>query len=557
MIENNSINKSTSSVMSKHSGRSIKKLYSQSVRALRTSNHGDALLLTQEIIARQSDHAGAHAVQFSCLFKSKQLELARLIGNQAAKLNPKSVFILNNQACLELEAKNPAPAANLLSSLIEQYGERAQWLYNLGLAYELTGQLEKAVSIFRRTLDQDPKHHKAARQLTQTLQKLGHYEEASQALNYCRLLRNDSDTSHSDYIHCSAISNNISASGLRHELNLWGNKFIPKGNRYDVVDLTEKKQLTIGFISPTLTPTWLERSVIPVATQLANNGDRILIYGHGQAIEFSDSIEFIDARNLSDADFARRVRADQVDALIDLCGMRTGNRQRSLGLQLASKQFSWLGHEGAFATPLLSSLENQLTDDDNEQTSFCITPISNQSNSSWPSNTFAGLSAEQGLSYDVIKTWAAILLQCPDWHLQLQTNNNQAIETVLAQRFSAAGVKRDRVKFSNNVQYTHDTIVLDNFIHNNPVHLVDALFNNATVLTLSGPLFPAQQSALLVKQLGLDDYVCDTQASFIQRAVELANGKQAMAVFTEFQAYKDKLSDTNTFASRLRKIIMR
>ena len=112
--------------MSSHSGRSIKKLYRRSVRALRTSNHSDALLLTQEIIERQADHPGAHAVQFSSLFKSKKFELARLIGNQAAELNPKSVFILNNQACLELEKNNPAPAAHLLNSLIEQYGERAQ-----------------------------------------------------------------------------------------------------------------------------------------------------------------------------------------------------------------------------------------------------------------------------------------------------------------------------------------------------------------------------------------------------------------------------------------------
>jgi len=73
--------------MSSHSGRSIKKLYSRSVRALRRSNHKDALLLTQEIIGRQPDHAGAHAVQFSSLLKSKKFELARLMGNEAAKLN--------------------------------------------------------------------------------------------------------------------------------------------------------------------------------------------------------------------------------------------------------------------------------------------------------------------------------------------------------------------------------------------------------------------------------------------------------------------------------------
>ena len=171
---------------SSHSGRSIKKLYSRSVRALRRSNHKDALMLTQEIIDRQADHPGAHAVQFSSLFKSKKFELARLMGNEAAKHNPKSVFILNNQACLELEKNNPAPAADLLSSLIEQYGERAQWVYNLALAYELSGKYENAISMYRKTLDQDPQHEKAARKLSETSQLLGHYEEASVGYDYWR-----------------------------------------------------------------------------------------------------------------------------------------------------------------------------------------------------------------------------------------------------------------------------------------------------------------------------------------------------------------------------------
>ena len=94
--------------MSAHTGQSIKKLYSRSVRALRRRNHEDALILTQEIIDRQPDHAGAYAVQFSSLFKNKKFELARLMGNKAAEHNPKSAFILNNQACLELEKKQPS-----------------------------------------------------------------------------------------------------------------------------------------------------------------------------------------------------------------------------------------------------------------------------------------------------------------------------------------------------------------------------------------------------------------------------------------------------------------
>jgi len=86
MKENNMTSQTKSTATTNHSGLSIKKLYRRAVRALRRSNHDDALLLTQEIIARQPDHAGAHAVQFSSLFKNKKFESARQIGNQAAEL---------------------------------------------------------------------------------------------------------------------------------------------------------------------------------------------------------------------------------------------------------------------------------------------------------------------------------------------------------------------------------------------------------------------------------------------------------------------------------------
>ena len=99
--------------MSEYSDISLKDLTSQAIRALRSSRHDEAVEITTEIIERDDAHASAHAIQFSSLFKSKKFEQARRMGGLAAQLNPKSVFILNNQACLQLEAKQPAAAAGL------------------------------------------------------------------------------------------------------------------------------------------------------------------------------------------------------------------------------------------------------------------------------------------------------------------------------------------------------------------------------------------------------------------------------------------------------------
>lgn len=550
-------NAKNSPTISNHSGRSIKKLYSRSVRALRTSKHADALLITQEIIDRQPDHAGAHAVQFSSLFKSKKFELARLIGNQAARLNPKSVFILNNQACLELEKNNPTPAAHLLSSLIDQYGERAQWLYNLALAYELTGRFEKAISIFRRTLDQNPSHDKAARQLAETLEKVGHYEEACQAYDYWRILSNKNATSHGQYIHCAVNSNNISVNSLRQELGLWGDKFIPKDSAYEIALIDSTRALNIGFItSASVQQNHLNETVIPVIDSLTNNGDTLFVYSHKQNLTLNENVNNVNITDLSDANFARRVRADNIDILIDLCGMRQGNRQRALGLQLASKQFSWLGHEGLFATPRISSLEEKLQA--RQKVYFCKQHKTSQKDDHrpWPDKTFAGICAQKGLSYSVIKTWANVLLQCPDWVIEIQTGNNPQLEKLLAQRFSAAGINKERVLFSHNTHYSDQTIVLDNFIQNDPVQLSSAIFDGATVVTIKGKLFPAQHSHGVMQQLGFESDVSTTEYAFMQRAVALANGEQSLSPLDNRSEKQKEWSDVSSFTKHFRTALL-
>ena len=108
--------------------RSVSETVIDAVAAMRENQHEDAISLGKNVLKDQPDHAGANAVVFTSLFKSGQLEEARRMGGKAAQLNPESEYILNNQACLQLDGKQPAAAAGLLKSLISKHGEKAQWL---------------------------------------------------------------------------------------------------------------------------------------------------------------------------------------------------------------------------------------------------------------------------------------------------------------------------------------------------------------------------------------------------------------------------------------------
>ena len=117
------------------SGKSIRRLLLQAVRALRTNKFDNAETYLNEVLTREPENNRGLAILFTTFYKNKQFDKARLIGSKAAELNPASQYILNNQACLLIGNGEIAPAKTLLDSLIEQYGATAQWLYNLGLAH--------------------------------------------------------------------------------------------------------------------------------------------------------------------------------------------------------------------------------------------------------------------------------------------------------------------------------------------------------------------------------------------------------------------------------------
>lgn len=535
--------------MTSYSTVSVKKLMRQAVRDLRSSKHDSAVDITSEIIARENNHAAAHAVQFSALFKSKRFEQARRIGTIAAELNPTSVFILNNQACLQLEAKQPAAASGLLKSLIDQYGERGQWLYNLALAQRMVGNFDYAITTFSRTLDFDEQHDRAAFQLADCLTLVGNHEQASRVFAYVRLLRDNHAPSHCNYIHHAVVNNTISRQDLDLEFALWQNRFIPSDKRYDINPIGNLKQLNIGFLLGKLPANWARALVAPVINGLGSGADSITVYWHDEQLDpelFDDTINIVHSAGFTDADFARRVRADHIEVMVDVCGMRIGARQRALGLQVAGKQFGWLAHEGQYATELVELLDDKLMH-------YAADLSNNQNLIDIGNRTLLAIGCQRGVSQAVLGVWASIMRKLPDWRLHL-ASDNQLANKHLKTRFRGEGIDDTRLSFGGNVSIDAQTIALDNFTENSPAATISVLQRGATVVGMLGEHFPAQHTARILKQCGRENWLCDSPYSYEDMAVKLANTKHRNGIGSaDFEA--SGLADIDGFTRRFRQAL--
>ncbi len=527
------------------------KIMKKSVQELRAGNFDSAVTLTDEILEQDPNHAGANALQFSALFKSQRFEQARRMGTKAAELNPRSVFILNNQACLQLEAKQPAAAAGLLKSLIDQFGERGQWLYNLALAQKMVGNIDYALTTFARTLDFDHEHDRAAFQLADCLKISGNPEQAVRAYDFLRLLRHKHAPSHCNYLHHAVINNSITSLDLELEMALWRDRFIPTDRCYDTHKVENENQLRIGFSIGRLPSIWVQSLIAPVINTLAAGRDSVHVYWHDDLFDqnlFADSVNIEPSAQLTDADFARKVRADQIDTLVDICGMRIGARQRALGLQVAGQQYGWLGHEGRYATPLVKILEPLMG-------SHCYAANLNEVEYTdpLPENTFTTTGTHHGISNETVRAWSNILHALPTWKIHIDATN-KLVSKRIRELFLEQGIEQDRLLFLSNPTLENGAIALDNITENDPVSVINALHQGAIIVAKTGDLFPAQHTSKILIQCGRKKWLCKSTYHYQTQAIDLATSAGRKGL-TENEFERSKLNDIAQFSQHLRSVI--
>jgi len=529
----------------KFSGNSIRRLLLKSVRSLRTNKFDEAVIYLSEVLSREPDNARGYAILFTTHYKNQQFDKAREVGTKAAELNPRSQYILNNQACLLIGTKQEEKAQELLNELIETFGETAQWLYNLGLSYLNAGEYENAINSFKSALDTEPDHHQSSVQLSALQTKLGLHEDAAETLNLLRLVTTAQPTTSAAYINHSIHFGLQDLSTAKQEISLWGDQYIPKNRRYPQSDLPVKgSPLKIGFIIGHITPISWELMIRPVLEKLESLGHSIDIYWHNKVTPKS-KLNIIASRQLSDADFAREVHKKSPDVLIDIGGMNIQTRERALGLQLAKKQFGWLHHPGIYSSDCVSILDENF----NEQAFAIKLPneIQLPNCKKIETDEIGAIGCSEGLSERNIQIWSEILKELPKHNLVLDVIN-KLIQNTLKKQFLEQGVMPDRLLFTENVLSTEGSILLTN-LYKNPIEKSClAYIQGANIVTLKGDLFPSQQISRLLTQTGNEKYAFETEQAYIEGVIKAANNNDGQALNKGLEA--SKLLDINGFTEQ-------
>ncbi len=401
----------------------------------------------------------------------------------------------------------------------------ADTLINLGNALKTAAQVREAEDCYRQALAADP----ACAEAGQNLLLLRHYWHGDEP------------------------------AGLKEEHADWARQHTPPpASRKPIFDNDPDRRLRIGYVSGDL----CEHSVAHFIEPLLRAHDReqveVIAYGN---VQLADAVtlrlqglcdRFVDIAPLSDDAAAERMRADEVDILVDLAGHTRGNRLLLFARRCAPVQVTWLGYPATTGLDTMDySLTDAVADPPGAETHYtetllrlpggfhCYLPPADAPAVAPPGErghiAFGCFGNLTKLSPACLDVWAEVLRAVPESRLCLKSRAllDSLGKGYVLEQFARRGIGAERLellapraeKAAHLFAYGNVDIALDTIPYNGVTTTCEALYMGVPVLTLAGTTRVARMGASLLQQAGLDELVAPDREGFVALARDLAQDK--------------------------------
>ena len=284
---------------------------------------------------------------------------------------------------------------------------------------------------------------------------------------------------------------------------------------------------------------------------------------------------------MTDSEAAARIRADEIDILIDLNGLTRGARVGVLRWKPAPVQITYLGYIGPVPLAELDYiLCDAVTIPPEHDADYSPRPLRIEgcyqaNDSRMPalppvSRAAEGLPADALVyccvshHYKVTETmfaaWCQIVQSTAGAVLWL-INDNPESQHALRDRWAQRGLAADRLLFAARVdpdRYRARLALADVFLDTSPYNAgtiaSDALRMGLPLVTLRGRAFAARMASSLLTAVGLTDCIAETMDDYIARAVAIGRDPLRLASLKAHlagDAWSRSLGDAAGFTKRM------
>ena len=284
---------------------------------------------------------------------------------------------------------------------------------------------------------------------------------------------------------------------------------------------------------------------------------------------------WVPAETMDDDALAARIRADEIDILVDLSGHTAHHRLLVFARRPAPIQVSWLGY---FDTTGLSAIDYLVTDaaevppgrDDRFSERVVRLPAGRFAyRPPAYAPPVAGRPPKAGtivfgsfnnlakLTDPVVDLWSRLLAAIDGARLLLKwpTLADPHVAETIRARFARHGIAAERLDLraasphaTMLAEYGDMDIALDPFPFSGCLTTVEALWMGVPVIALKGGRPVARQSAAILERIGLADLVADSEADYLDNAFALAGDAERRAALR--QTLRRRMADSTLLDGR-------
>ena len=555
-------------------------------------------------LAEQADHADAETIY--------QLWLTLHGGSQPA------CGAWFNLGVARMRLGNPDGAADAYRAALRLKPDMAEAAINLGTALEASGRVDQALGAWRAALPAPALRQTLHNQLGRVLENRGQLSAAAEELRASLLISPHQPDVQQHLVHlrqrmtmwppnaldvpfvspAEAALNcgPLAALALHDDPALQAasaadwitRKAPPAGPHLSPINGYAHDRIRIGYLSTD----FCRHAMSFLIAELLERHDRsgFEVYGYCASPEDGSDIRarvlaafdhVVKIGSMTDADAAGRIRADEIDVLIDLNGLTKGARVGVLRWKPAPVQVTYLGYIGPIPLPELDYIlcdavtvppeadaryqPKPLRIDGCFQANDSrhpVLPVVSRRAEGLPDDAFVYccVSHHYKLTADMWCAWCQIIGETPGSVLWLIDDNPES-RAALTARWQAQGLANDRLIFAQRTdpdRYRARLALADLFLDTSPYNAgtiaSDALRMGLPILTLQGQAFAARMGSSLLTAVGMTDGIATSLPDYIARAVDFRHNAaryQALKSSLAHDKWGRTLGDSTGFTRRV------
>lgn len=486
---------------------------------------------------------------------------------RALEIDPENPAALNGKALnlmdLDKGEKLFNEAFECLSKAVLIRPNHSEFYYNLGVYYGYKGDYSEAIKAHQKAIELDPNSANAYNNLALILQEILQLDEALLQFDKAIQIQPDVAFLYSNRLFAINYHPTKSAEEIFAFYQEFDKRFgAPYRSRWRVHtnDSDPEKRLRIGYVSSDFRAHSTTYFLEPLLAHHDHTQFEIFAYAQNasldhKSLQYRELVDhWVPVASLDDEATAERIRADQIDILVELAGHTAGNRLLVFARRPAPVSVTWLGYG---YTTGLSAIDYFLGD-------TVLTPPGCDhlfSERLWRLDrpwvvyrpnpnmgepgplpalhhgfvTFGTLTRGIRLNHRVIRVWSEILKRTPGSRLLMNSKSfaEPAMQNYWATHFGQYGIERERLILGYqsppwDVLRGLD-ITLDCFPHNSSTTLLESLYMGIPYITLADRPSVGRLGSTILVGLGHPEWIAYSEEEYIEKAVELASDLQRLA----------------------------